>query len=152
MNPQFSHSAGGVVLNLRREVLLARQRNRTWSLPKGGIMKGEDPRDAAMREILEETGVHDVHFLRILKSYSRYSLTDAGRDNPASLKRITMYLFFTTETELRPIDPRNPEARWVAIPDVAPLLTHPKDQEFFQSIQEELVTVDLPVTIGEQQG
>ncbi len=28
-----------------------------WQMPQGGIDKGEDPRDAALRELLEETGV-----------------------------------------------------------------------------------------------
>jgi len=28
-----------------------------WQMPQGGIDKGENPRDAALRELLEETGV-----------------------------------------------------------------------------------------------
>jgi len=28
-----------------------------WQMPQGGIDKGEDPRDAALRELWEETGV-----------------------------------------------------------------------------------------------
>src|SRR5712664_3467787 len=55
-------AAGGIVL--RREqtpriaVVRLRKRNE-WVLPKGKLDDGETPRDAARREVLEETG-HEV--------------------------------------------------------------------------------------------
>jgi 8-oxo-dGTP pyrophosphatase MutT (NUDIX family) len=57
-------SAGGVVY--RRdgdeiEILLAARRTRrgqlAWGLAKGGIEEGETPEEAAIREVLEETGI-----------------------------------------------------------------------------------------------
>lgn len=30
-----------------------------WQMPQGGIDDGEDPREAALRELTEETGIHD---------------------------------------------------------------------------------------------
>jgi 8-oxo-dGTP diphosphatase len=54
--------AGGIVLRPARTPLIAvvrlRKRNE-WVLPKGKLDDGETPRDAAMREVWEETG-HDV--------------------------------------------------------------------------------------------
>ena len=36
--------------------LWARKDDGAWTIPKGGIVPGEEPADAAMREFLEETG------------------------------------------------------------------------------------------------
>ena len=49
-------AAGGLVYNKSGEVLFI-FRNGKWDLPKGGIEKGEKRKDAAMREVEEETGV-----------------------------------------------------------------------------------------------
>jgi 8-oxo-dGTP diphosphatase len=49
----------GVVHNDAGQVLLARRSdNGRWSLPAGLIDPGEQPADAVLREIHEETGVH----------------------------------------------------------------------------------------------
>ncbi|XP_020585275.1 nudix hydrolase 26, chloroplastic-like isoform X2 [Phalaenopsis equestris] len=34
-----------------------------WQMPQGGVGEGEDPRDAAFRELLEETGVSSAEIL-----------------------------------------------------------------------------------------
>lgn len=48
-----------VVVNDRGEILLVRSwfGHQLWSLPGGGIGRGESPRSAAIRETLEEAGV-----------------------------------------------------------------------------------------------
>ncbi|WP_329027708.1 NUDIX hydrolase [Streptomyces sp. NBC_01423] len=40
--------------------LVHRPRYDDWSFPKGKLKRGESPRDAALREVLEETGHHCV--------------------------------------------------------------------------------------------
>ena len=55
-------AAGGIVLRRGNTPLIAvvRQRKRNeWVLPKGKLDDGETPKEAAHREVLEETG-HDV--------------------------------------------------------------------------------------------
>ena len=59
-------AAGGIVLrgNARPRIAVVRlRREKAWVLPKGKLMSREHPRDAAKREVMEETGhsvtVHD---------------------------------------------------------------------------------------------
>lgn len=49
-------SSGGVVI-FGNTILLLRKFNGDWVLPKGRVEKGEKIRDAALREVLEESGV-----------------------------------------------------------------------------------------------
>ena len=54
-------AAGGVVTEksggIVRVLLVHRPRYDDWSLPKGGVHEGESLEDAAVREVLEETGL-----------------------------------------------------------------------------------------------
>ena len=52
-------AGGGLVYNAKKEVLFI-FRNGKWDLPKGGIEKGEEIEDTAMREVEEETGVGNL--------------------------------------------------------------------------------------------
>lgn len=125
-----TESAGGVVINRRGEILVVSQHGTSWSLPKGRIEVGEDILSAARREILEESGITELELIEEIGSYSRYRLSGAVEDR-SELKTIHMFLFRTSEEALRPIDPENPEARWVEKTQVAEILTHPKDREFY---------------------
>lgn len=128
-------SAGGVVLNPKGEVLLVNQNNDSWSLPKGHVDEGESPMQAAVREIYEESGVKDLQFVRALGTYERPRIGKSGAGSDTTqVKRITLFLFTTKQKILRPLDPHNPEARWVERSKVSAMLTHAKDKEFFTGI------------------
>lgn len=49
-------SSGGVVI-FGNTILLLKKFNGDWVLPKGRVEKGEKIKDAALREVLEESGV-----------------------------------------------------------------------------------------------
>lgn len=127
-----SASSGGVILGRDGRVVVVDQDGLTWSLPKGRLESGENELAAALREIEEETGLTKLKLIRKLGDYERHAMGLKGEDLTDQLRHITMYLFTTDETELKPKDPANPEARWVDIDKVAELLTHPKDKEFFE--------------------
>jgi ADP-ribose pyrophosphatase YjhB (NUDIX family) len=130
-----THSAGGVVISQTGKILIVSQQGTSWSLPKGHVEEGEEFLEAAKREITEESGIMDLEVLKEFPSYERFKIGADGKDEDKSeLKVIHMFLFRTTDSELKPIDPDNPEAMWLPPERIAEMLTHPKDQEFFKSI------------------
>ncbi|MGM5057479.1 RNA pyrophosphohydrolase [Rhizobium sp. 814_E9_N1_1] len=48
-----------------------------WQMPQGGIDKGEDPLDAAYRELYEETGITTVTLLAEARDWINYDLPPA---------------------------------------------------------------------------
>jgi 8-oxo-dGTP pyrophosphatase MutT (NUDIX family) len=133
-----SVSAGGVVLNVAGQVLIVNQNGNSWSLPKGHLDAGEDELRAARREIYEEAGIKKLKLVRKLGTYQRTRIGLKGGVDSTELKTITLFLFHTQQMNLKPIDPQNPEARWVDREAVVDFLTHPKDKEFYLSIVKQL--------------
>jgi len=69
------HSSGGAVIALRDGqpyVALIATRGRTrWGLPKGAVSEGETSEQAALREVLEETGL-EAKILKPLDTIEYY--------------------------------------------------------------------------------
>jgi ADP-ribose pyrophosphatase YjhB (NUDIX family) len=131
-------TAGGVVINQDRMVLVVNQDGRTWSLPKGHVDPGEDPLKTAIREVLEESGIAGLKLQRVLGTFGRYKIGRNTAEDKSEWKVLIFYLFKTRQKKLCPRDPHNPEARWVHPKEVEGLLTHPKDKAFFKSIRSHL--------------
>lgn len=66
-NFEVIKAAGGIVKNNKDEVLFI-YRNDKWDLPKGKIEKNEAIREAAIREVEEETGVQDLQIEKPLEN------------------------------------------------------------------------------------
>lgn len=59
-------AAGGLVFNKKGEILFI-FRNGKWDLPKGGVEKKEKKKEAAVREVEEETGVNQLKITKKLE-------------------------------------------------------------------------------------
>lgn len=85
-------SSGGIVYRINGksevEILLIQDSKDRWSIPKGQINVGEAPKDAAAREISEETGLKEMTVLNWLgKVHFRYR-----RAQSLVLKTMHVYL------------------------------------------------------------
>ena len=92
----YEQSCGAVVYRLInneiRYLLIKNRRSSHWGFPKGHVERGESCEQTAIREVLEETGIH----ISILPNFaSRSEYTIQGRIE----KSVTIYLAKTLDTQ-----------------------------------------------------
>jgi putative (di)nucleoside polyphosphate hydrolase len=66
LDANYRPGVGVLLINRRNEVFVGRRidvKEDAWQMPQGGIEPGESPREAALRELLEEIGTDDVEVL-----------------------------------------------------------------------------------------
>ncbi|SCA55685.1 RNA pyrophosphohydrolase [Candidatus Terasakiella magnetica] len=89
-----------------------------WQMPQGGIDKGEDPHDAALRELEEEIGTNKADYLARTDDWLAYDLPDhlvgkVWKGKYRGQKQIWFAFRFTGEDREINIDTKHPEfARW----------------------------------------
>lgn len=94
-----------------------------WSMPGGGIDAGEDPADAAVREIFEETGYHAV--LDELIGIDSHVVPAEARMHPNAGPLHAIRIIYRAHViggELtNEMDGSSDEAKWVPLADVPQL-------------------------------
>jgi len=82
---KITEKACGVILISRKEnaedrFLIVRQNNNTksWSFPKGHIEEGETPKETALRELEEETGITKIEFSNLPNIFEEYDFEKNG--------------------------------------------------------------------------
>jgi 8-oxo-dGTP diphosphatase len=109
-----------------RAVLLTRNSVRgphpgQWSLPGGGIEHGEDPRDAVVREVAEETGLTaEVGEVVIVDNVRLRGTAPSGRDEELHSVGIVYDAKVPEAAEPRVVEAEGTtdEAAWVSLADV----------------------------------
>ena len=125
------NAGGGLVSNRRGDYLLI-SRNGLWDLPKGHQDPGEPIEETALREVCEETGIHDLSLGRLI------CITDHcyRRDGIWHLKHTWWYeMLHTDPTDLTPqMEEDIAKAAWVAKSSLPPFLlnTYPSIAEVFR--------------------
>ena len=85
-------AAGGVVINKSGNILMI-YRNKKWDLPKGKVEMDEDIKDAAIREVTEETNIAGLTIIRpIINTYHIYNIY-----GPENIKTTHWYLMQTED-------------------------------------------------------
>jgi 8-oxo-dGTP pyrophosphatase MutT (NUDIX family) len=137
MSGELIRAAGGVVWRLGTgahadrdpvEVLLVhRPKYDDWSLPKGKCDPDERDNDAALREVLEETGLRCRLGTELVESH----YTD-GRGRPKVVRYWTMHPVDGAFVVNDEVD----EVRWVSVPEARRLLTYERDLPVIDSFEQ----------------
>ena len=100
-------SAGAVIFRIEnkepRYLLLhyptgARTKKEYWDFPKGHLEKGETEKQAALREIAEETGLKEITFVPGFEENIQYYFRVQGK---TIFKTVVFFLAFTKKKEVK---------------------------------------------------
>jgi len=132
-----AHSAGGVVFRRPQpdasgggvQILLLQHEAGKWMLPKGTIEAGETPEAVALREVAEETGLHNVRIVRDLGE-ERYLFFWKTEDTYYD-KTVHYYLMeFLGGEETRPQREEGfVRCDWVAVPEALERIRYKETRE-----------------------
>lgn len=125
-------SAGGILFDKDKNIVLVQERDGSWSFPKGGIEDGESPMSAAVREIREETGIRSLYPIKSLGQY--YRPTRKGKK-----RMVFMYLFQVENQKLQPLDRNNPRASFFHFDKAVEKLDCPSDKNFLKNIENVII-------------
>lgn len=104
-------SAGAIIYHLKDNMphyLLLHYPSGHWEFAKGHIEEGEDPEEAAKREIEEETGIKDLEIIPGFKEYIKYFFRksydlkgEAKKRAPWVFKLVVFYLAKTKSEDVK---------------------------------------------------
>ena len=126
--PMDMRVAAYAVVERRGKLLLTHWRRghlHGWTLPGGGLEPGEDPRDAVVREVLEETGL-EARVGKLIGVDSRVMVREEvpeGTDPELHTIRIIFRATVKDGPLRNEVGGSSDEARWVSIRDIKGLRT-----------------------------
>jgi putative (di)nucleoside polyphosphate hydrolase len=144
----YRRCVGIMVLNQDGRVFVGRRINvevgEAWQMPQGGIDRGEDLKQAALRELAEETGITEVEFLAEARDWFSYDLPrkDVGRALKGKYRGQTQkwfavrYLGRDADIDLTRHKPQEFDAfRWVDVEELEALIV-PFKRDVYRKVVE----------------
>ena len=142
---------GIVLLNNKNKVFVAKRIDNPknfWQMPQGGIDKGENYYEAALRELKEETSIVSVKLIQEIEEKLTYILPDnligiiwRGRFKGQTQKWFVMR-FLGNESEIN-INTKNPEFldwKWIDLEDLTKIAVNFK-LNVYKSLKKEVFKI-----------
>ncbi|MCA9372174.1 NUDIX domain-containing protein [Candidatus Woesebacteria bacterium] len=142
---KHEYSAGGIVYknqNGQRMWLLIQHIEGHWGFPKGHVgdtIKGENPKQAALREVKEETNIQ-AKIVDCPPFVSTYFFRHGGN---LFRKQVTYFLMSYEQGEIDVDTNEILQGRFVPTEEVANVLTYKNDKKIFENVKEMLKSYQL---------
>jgi len=138
---------GILLLNRKSNVFVGQRidtRTEAWQLPQGGIDKGEEPHDAAFRELEEEIGTAKAEIIAESRDWLSYDLPGdlaakvwKGRYRGQKQKWFAMrFLGKDKDIDVETKHPEFSTWKWAALPDLPELIV-PFKRDLYRQVVEE---------------
>ncbi|GAA3631170.1 bis(5'-nucleosyl)-tetraphosphatase [Lactobacillus hamsteri] len=132
----LEHSAGAVIYRKRDKVqqleylIVQSIKNNNWGFPKGHLEGDEAPKEAAQREVLEESGLKPIFDFNFVKK-TKYAL------NAYKNKEITFYLAKAVANQKVKLQREEIKAgKWVTLDEAKKYLTEHDKMRILKAAQE----------------
>lgn len=136
----YEASCGAIVYRIIngevRFLLIKNKRSANWGFPKGHMERGENEKETAYREVLEETGIH-ARFLPDFRYKSEYSIQ--GRIE----KKVIIFLATTDDTSTIIQREEIEEYLWLKFDKAMNSLKFPNDKNLLRKANEYLQRVGV---------
>jgi 8-oxo-dGTP pyrophosphatase MutT (NUDIX family) len=130
------HSSGGAVINTKNGVsyvaLIATRGKTRWGLPKGAVSAGETSEQAALREVLEETGLR----AEIIKPLDTIEYFFRAGDTLIR-KRVDFYLMRYVSGELTPQLSEVDDVEWVELSEAIARASFDSERKLLEAALQE---------------
>ena len=138
MNLKVDFAAGGIVIDSNKVVLVRNRKSEYvddpksfWGFPKGHMEEGETPKDAAKREVSEETGF-------IVELSDEKPLAESRYEILVNKEKVKKTVWFFKMNVVKAFDSEpDDEIEEVALVDYETainLLTHPEDKKILKYV------------------
>ena len=148
INLPYRNGVGIIVLNNEDKIFVAKRIDNPknfWQMPQGGVDKGENYYDAALRELKEETSIVSIKLVQEIEKKLTYTLPDEligiiwkGKFKGQTQKWFRMR-FIGNESEIN-INTKQPEFldwKWIDINDLTKIAVNFK-LEVYQNLKQEI--------------
>ena len=123
-----------IIIGETRFLLIKNKRSANWGFPKGHIERGENEKETAYREVLEEAGIR-IRFLPDFRFRSEYSIQ--GRIE----KQVVIFLATTDDTTTTIQQEEIEEYLWLKFDKAMNSLKFPNDKQMLRKANEYLLNM-----------
>ncbi|MFA6518881.1 MAG: NUDIX domain-containing protein [Candidatus Shapirobacteria bacterium] len=148
-NLTYRQSTSAVILDKSGRILIVQKssyKDNEWDIPGGGIIEGETPRNAIIRELNEELGSDKFEVIKVSEQVDRYEWPDEvinkkiaeNKSVYRGQERVQFLVkFLGEEMDLKPQEEEIRNIKWVFLKELSTYLIFPNQTQKMEALLNE---------------